>query len=65
MVKFHLHHTFSNPDPVISVQDGEAVLKLTKVYGAFTVGAEADDGNTFLELDLAELSDAPKEFEER
>ena len=65
LVKFHLHNTFLNPDPVIAVQDGKAVLKLTKVYGAFTVGAEADDSDTKLELDLSEDESFPKEFRDR
>ena len=63
LVKFHLHDTFLNPDPVIAVEKNKAVLKLNFVYGAFTVGAEMDDGyKTRLELDLASLKDAPKEF---
>ena len=65
LVKFHLHNTFLNPDPIIAVQDGKAVLKLSKVYGAFTVGAEADDGQTLLELDLADDESLPEEFRER
>lgn len=35
LVKFHLHDSFLNPDPVIAVQGGKAVLKLTKVYGIY------------------------------
>jgi hypothetical protein len=33
--------------------------------GAFTVGVAADDGNTRLELDLAQLPDAPEMFRSR
>jgi hypothetical protein len=65
VVKFHLHDTFNNPDPVIAVRDGIAALLLIKVYGGFTAGAEADDGKTKLELDLAELPDVPQNFKER
>lgn len=65
LVKFHLHNTFLNPDPVIAVKNGKAVLKLTKVWGAFTVGAEADEGATRLELDLSELQHAPQLFRSR
>jgi hypothetical protein len=65
VVKFHLHDTFLNPDPVIAVKDRKAVLKLTKVWGAFTVGAEADNGKTTLELDLAELDGVPEKFKQR
>ena len=63
-MKFHLHDTFLNPDPVINVEKGMAVLKLSAVWGAFTAGAELDNGKTQLELDLAELSTAPKKFRE-
>jgi len=62
VVKFHLHDTFQNPDPVIVVQGGKAILQLVKVYGGFTAGAEMDEGKTRLELDLAEVEDAPTEF---
>jgi hypothetical protein len=62
LVKFHLHDTFLNANPVIAVQDGKAVLNLSKVYGAFTVGAEADGGKTRLELDLAEDKNFPEAF---
>ena len=31
-------------------------------YGAYTLGVEADDGRTHLELDLATLKDAPMLF---
>lgn len=65
VVKFHLHPTFSNPNPIITVEDGEATLLLPKVYGAFTLGAQLDDDQTVLELDLAELKDAPKDFLEK
>lgn len=63
-VTFHLHNTFSNPNPLMAVENGKAVLRL-KAYGAFTVGAEADDGKTRLELDLATLPNAPAEFKAR
>ncbi|MBB3837646.1 uncharacterized protein YneF (UPF0154 family) [Runella defluvii] len=52
-VKFHLHPTFFNSNPIIFVQDGKAELKLV-AWGAFTVGAETENGNTQLELDLAD-----------
>lgn len=64
-VKFFLHDTFINSNPIIAVEENVAVLNLTKVYGAFTIGAEADGGDTKLELDLAELPDAPAEFKSR
>ncbi len=64
-VRFHLHNTFPNPDPAIYVINGEANLTLYNVCGGFTVGAVSDNGLTKLELDLAQLKDAPKEFLEK
>lgn len=63
-VQFFLHPTFSNERPVIKVHDNQAHLQFM-AYGAFTVGALADGGNTKLELDLAKVSGAPKEFKAR
>lgn len=61
-VKFYLHDTFFNPEPVEKVKNGKAILKLHGVWGSFTVGAVADDGATKLELDLAELPGVTDEF---
>jgi hypothetical protein len=64
-VQFFLHPTFNNPRPVVKVgPTGVAELALT-AWGAFTVGAVADDGKTRLELDLAHLEGAPEEFRNR
>jgi hypothetical protein len=64
-IQFFLHQTFTDPKPVVPVgPNGVAELNL-KAWGAFTVGALADDGQTKLELDLAELPDAPAEFRNR
>ena len=61
-VQFFLHPTFQNDRPIVTVgPSGEAELTL-RAYGAFTVGAVADAGNTRLELDLAELPGAPQTF---
>ncbi|MBO9565257.1 MAG: hypothetical protein J7621_20950 [Niastella sp.] len=60
-VQFHLHPTFAFPDPSIYVLNGEANLELM-AWGAFTIGAEADRGMTQLELNLAELPEAPLLF---
>ena len=63
-VIFHLHPTFTRHEfPVQVNKDGIAELTLT-AWGAFTVGAIADDGTTRLELDLAEIPGAPKKFTE-
>ena len=65
VVQFFLHPTFNNSEPVVSVgPNGRAELQL-RAWGAFTVGALADNGETSLELDLAELSSAPIEFRSR
>jgi len=45
--------------------DGKAIDNTIRAWGAFTVGAITDNGDTLLELDLAELPDAPKLFRER
>lgn len=64
-VQFFLHQTFTNDRPLVQVgPNGKAELHL-KAWGAFTVGALADDGATKLELDLAELADAPADFRAR
>jgi hypothetical protein len=62
-VQFHLHPTFSNPNPIVPVEDGIASLTLV-AWGAFTVGAEADNGQTRLELDLADVPGASRQFYE-
>lgn len=51
-VEFYLHDTFRPDHYVVPVINGEAPLVL-RAWGAFTVGAIADDGKTMLELDLA------------
>ena len=63
-VIFHLHPSFSNKSEIIKVVDGKAENKLIS-YGAFTVGIEADNGATRLELDLAQLPDAPTLFKQQ
>lgn len=50
-VKFFLHPSFNNPNPVIEAKDGEACLQLVS-YGSFTLGAQTEDG-ALLKLDLA------------
>lgn len=63
-VEFYLHPTF-RPDLIrVPSRRGRASLNLT-AWGPFTVGAVADEGRTRLELDLAQLTDAPMSFLER
>lgn len=59
-VTFHIHDSFSNPNPVIDVLNGTAKLVLL-VWGSFVVGAETSNG-TKLEYDLATIAGAPKQF---
>lgn len=60
-VKFYLHDSFNNDKPSVNVKDGIASLYV-EAYGAFTVGVEADEGTTRLELDLSENDTYPKAF---
>jgi hypothetical protein len=65
VVQFFLHPTFNNDKPIVTVGPyGVAELNL-KAWGAFTVGALADDGQTRLELDLSTLDTAPVQFRNR
>lgn len=63
-VDFYLHPTFNNSKPHVHVVRGRAELNL-KAWGAFTVGAIADDGKTLLELDLAKHPDAKEPWKMR
>jgi hypothetical protein len=63
-VEFHLHPSFRPSKQIVAAANGVAELELV-AWGAFTVGAVADNGMTELELDLATLTDAPQEFRER
>ncbi len=61
-VTFHLHPTFARPDVTVT-PDSDGVARLDVVAtGAFTVGAEADDGQTRLELDLVEVKGGTEAF---
>jgi hypothetical protein len=61
-VLFYLHPTFRLTESLfIPVSNGVAALDLV-AYGAFTVGAELLPSGERLELDLAELPDAPMQF---
>jgi len=63
-VEFHLHPSFTRAVQVAAVEDGVAALKLL-CWGAFTVGAVADGGETTLELDLATNRQFPETFTSR
>ncbi|MEJ1237367.1 pYEATS domain-containing protein [Chryseolinea sp. T2] len=60
-VAFFLHDTFTPQVRFTRFRSGAAILRLSAVYEAFTVGAMLEDGTT-LELDLNEGVDYPKGF---
>lgn len=63
-VTFHLHDTFEPNTRSVRLSAGRAELELT-VWGAFTIGAEVKrqaGGVAALELNLATLRGAPKDF---
>lgn len=62
VVTFHLHPTCSRPVVKLPVVDGKATLTV-RAFGAFTVGAECEDKDLKLELDLATAErELPPEF---
>jgi MinD-like ATPase involved in chromosome partitioning or flagellar assembly len=63
-VRFHLHPTCLTPLQDVTAINNRASLQLS-VWGAFTVGVEADDGKTLLELDLSQDSRFPEVFRQR
>lgn len=67
-VIFYLHDSFSPSVftiPVTAFKEGKAVHDNLLAWGAFTVGAVTDGGNTLLELDLSDDKAFPREFRER
>jgi cellulose biosynthesis protein BcsQ len=60
-VQFHLHPSFKPSSRHVSVESGRATLRLS-AWGAFTVGATLDDGQTMLELDLSNDPAFPAAF---
>ncbi len=64
-IEFHLHPTFRPPVANVTVSSARRGSLTVGAWGAFTVGAVADEGRTRLELDLAHLESAPREFRER
>jgi hypothetical protein len=63
-VVFYLHDSFPEDQIPVPAKNGVATLEL-QGYGAFTVGARIRRTRTELELDLAELEDAPPLFRAR
>ena len=64
-VYFYLHPTFPKMRMRVPADGKNEVETIVSAYGAFTVGAVVDNGQTKLELDLATLPDAPPEFRKR
>jgi hypothetical protein len=63
-VKFYLHPTFGRGNVFsVDVKDGIAESSFN-AYGAFTIGAEADDGATRLEFDLVNAKGGTPRFRE-
>jgi len=62
-VWFLLHPSYPNWCAPVEVRDGRAVLE-TVGWGAFTAGAVAEDGQTKLELDIAQLPGLPSPFKD-
>lgn len=62
-VDFYVHDTFPRLIYSVMAKDGKAEYDFF-VSGAFTLGVVCDSGKTLLELDLANLSSAPKKFRE-
>lgn len=60
-VRFHLHPTIIPMVRETTAKKGVAQITVES-YGAYTVGIETDRGKTKLELDLADLEDAPELF---
>jgi hypothetical protein len=60
-VIYHLHPSILPSVRTATVRKGVATIKVES-YGAYTVGIEADNGDTRLELDLAEIENAPMMF---
>jgi hypothetical protein len=64
-VQLYLHDSFLNNKPIIPV-NAKGIAELTiAAWGAFTVGAIADRGETLLEIDLSKLPEAPEPFRSR
>jgi len=64
-VELHLHDSFRKPVETINPsRNGEVHFKAW-AYGAFTVGALVLEDGTRLELDLADLPEAPRLFRSR
>jgi len=63
-VLLYVHDTFQyrNNRIILDVEDNSVAKEELRAVGSFTVGAVCDNGDTILELDLAELPGVDQEF---
>ena len=63
-VLLYVHDTFQyrNNRIILDVEDNNIAREELRAVGSFTVGAVCDNGDTILELDLAELPGVDQEF---
>lgn len=61
-VYLFLHNSFAKSIIHLDGSGKKEVEYRIPAYGAFTIGAIADNGNTLLELDLSELKNFPEDF---
>jgi hypothetical protein len=61
-VRFYADESYDREYHVQTVEDGYASIEFGSAAGAFTIGAEADQRATKLELDLATIPGAPCTF---
>ncbi|MCT2563001.1 YEATS-associated helix-containing protein [Chryseobacterium herbae] len=64
-VYLFLHNSFAKSIIHLDGNGKKEVEYKIPAYGAFTIGAMADNGNTLLELDLSELKNFPEDFRNR
>lgn len=65
-VLLYVHDTFQYRDNriILDVEDNNVAKEELRAVGSFTVGAVCDNGDTILELDLAELPGVDQEFKD-
>lgn len=65
-VLLYVHDTFQyrNNRIILDVEDNSVAKEELRAVGSFTVGAVCDNGDTILELDLAELPGVDQEFKD-
>lgn len=64
-VYLFLHDSFAKSVVILDADGKREVTYQIPSYGAFTIGAVAENGETLLELDIAELADFPQDFRDR